>query len=495
MITAMARLPYTLYRACDTRELDRITIEEFSIPGIELMNRAGAAVFDEICGRWPEARRIVVVCGGGNNGGDGYVVARLAREKGFQVELFALVEPHELKGDAAKAWRAFESAGMSVSEFSSARLQQADVIVDAIFGTGLDREVEGRWAEAIAAINGSGVPVVAVDIPSGIHADSGCVLGVAVQAEATVSFIGLNRGLFTAQAVDYCGVIQFDDLGVRPEVYQQVPPSAERIDWPSIGQELRPRAASSHKGDFGHTLLIGGNLGMAGAIRLAGEATARTGSGLTSVATLLDHVVAMAAARPEVMWHGVQDKSELEPLLAKATVLAIGPGLGQDYWANEMLATVLASELPAVVDADALNLLPGLAPERDNWIITPHPGEAARLLECSTADVLQDRFAAALQLAQRYNAITVLKGAGSLVATPDGQLSLCTDGNPGMASGGMGDVLTGIIAGLVAQRLTLRQAARLGVALHAYVADKLAINGSRGYLAGDVVNALRSALH
>lgn len=491
----MSQLPYTLYRASDTRALDRVAIDEFAIPGIELMNRAGAAVFAEVCQRWPDARRIVVVCGGGNNGGDGYVVARMAKERGYEVALCSLVDTNSLKGDAAKAFAAFNAAGLRVADLSAQLLRQADVIVDAIFGTGLDREVQGMWADAIDLINSQRKPVIAVDIPSGLHADTGCALGVAVKAEVTVSFIGLNQGLFTAQAVDHCGVIRFDELGLRPEVYDRVPAAAERIDWEGVSHELRSRPKSSHKGLFGHSLVVAGNQGMAGAARLAAEAAARVGSGLTSVATLPEHVVAMAAARPELMWHGVQDTSELIPLLEKASVVAIGPGLGQDYWAKQMLDEVLDSDRPLVVDADALNLIAEMDDlQRSDWVITPHPGEAARLLECTTADILQDRFQAARELAQRYNAITVLKGAGSLVATPDGEVSLCSDGNPGMASGGMGDVLTGVIAGLAAQQLSLHQATRLGVALHAHAADKLALNGTRGYLAGDVVATLRSLL-
>ncbi len=491
----MPQLPYTLYRACDTRALDRVAIEEFSIPGIELMNRAGGAVFDSICKHWPDARRIVVICGGGNNGGDGYVVARLAQEKGFNVTLCSQVDTAELKGDAKKAWGAFQTAGLSLTKFSPDLLQNADVIVDAILGTGLDRDVQGYWAELINLINLSDVPVVAVDIPSGLNADTGCVMGVAIKAELTISFIGLNQGLFTADAVDYCGEVLFDNLGLKEELYQKVPAVVERIDWLRLNNELTPRLNSAHKGCYGHSLLVAGNQGMAGAACLAGEAAARVGSGLTSVATRSEHIVAMAAARPEVMWQGVENAADLAPLLNKASVVAIGPGLGQDEWARQMLNSVLKSRLPVVVDADGLNLVAEMEIKHSNWVMTPHPGEAARLLGCSTMDIHQNRFQAVTELAQSFNAIVVLKGAGSLVATPEGLVSLCSDGNPGMASGGMGDVLTGIIVGLIAQQLSLYQATCSGVALHAYAADSLATEGARGYLAGGVVAALRYALN
>ncbi len=487
----MSQLPYTLYRAADVRELDRIAIHEFGIPAIELMNRAGAAVFDELCSCWPEARHLIIVCGGGNNAGDGYVVARLAKEKGLTVSVLALVDPAELKGDAKTACSAAQAAGVLAADFDVDVLAKADVVVDAIFGTGLDRLVEGRWAEAICAINAVNVPVLSVDIPSGLHADSGCMLGHAIRAAATVSFIGLKQGLFSADGVDHCGPVRFDDLGVDAAVYQQVDVACERIDWLTLRSQLPARRKSAHKGLYGHTLIIGGNHGMAGAVRLAAEAAARVGSGLTSVATRPDHVVAMAAARPEVMWQPVADAAGMRKAMQHATVIAIGPGLGQDAWACELFEVALQSHLPLVVDADALNLLAQEPSQRGHWIITPHPGEAGRLLGCSSADINQQRFESAGALAEKFHAVTVLKGAGSLVCDEHGALSLCSDGNPGMATGGMGDVLTGIIAGLVAQGLDLDAAARMGVALHAAAADKVAETGARGMLAGDVLKVLR----
>ena len=491
----MSQLPYTLYRAADVRELDRIAIQEFGTPGIELMNRAGAAVFDELCSRWPEARHVVVVCGAGNNAGDGYVVARLANEKGMNVSILALIDPAELKGDAKTAWGAVQAAGLSVNEFDTDLLNKADVVVDAIFGTGLDRPVEGGWAEAISAINASQIPVLAIDIPSGLHADSGCVLGHAVRAAATVSFIGLKQGLFTADSVDCCGAVRFDGLGVDAAVYQQVDISCERIDWLKLRSQLPARPNSAQKGLYGHTLIVGGNHGMAGAVRMAAEAAARVGSGLISVATRPEHVAAMSAARPEVMWHAVANAADLKRVMQRATVIAIGPGLGQDAWARELFDMALQSNLPLIVDADALNLLSQESFQRSNWILTPHPGEAGRLLGCNSADINRQRFEAVKSLAEKYHAVAVLKGAGTLVCDELCAMALCSDGNPGMATGGMGDVLTGIIAGLVAQGIDLATAARMGVALHAAAADKVAVTGARGMLAGDVINALRAMVN
>lgn len=491
----MSRLPNTLYRAADVRELDRIAIQEFGIPGIELMNRAGTALFDELCSRWPAAGRVAVVCGAGNNAGDGYVVARLAKEKGFEVTLLALLDPAELRGDAKTAWGAAQAAGVTVNEFEAEALADAEVIIDAIFGTGLDRPVAGHWAEAVAAINAAGLPVLAVDIPSGLHADSGRVMGVAVRAAATLSFIGLKQGLFTAAGPDHCGLLGYDDLGVPAAALARRSPAAQRVDWLNQRALLPPRPRSAHKGLFGHVLVVGGNHGMAGATRMAAEAAARVGSGLTTVATRPEHVAAMAAFRPEVMWHGVSGAAELRRALQRATVVAVGPGLGRDEWARTMLETVLAAGLPLVVDADALNLLAQDPCRNDQWILTPHPGEAARLLQTDSGAINEDRFAAVAQLGQRYGGTVVLKGAGTLIGDERGALALCSGGNPGMASGGMGDVLTGVIAGLAAQGLALTQAATAGVALHAAAADKLALSGERGMLAGDLMSVLRGLVN
>lgn len=491
----MSQLPYTLYRAADVRELDRIAIQEFGLPGIKLMNRAGSAVFDELCSRWPEAGHIAVVCGAGNNAGDGYVLARLAKEKSFQVTLFALSDPDELKGDAKTAWGAAQAAGLVVSEFDATVLAKADVIIDAVFGTGLDRMVEGHWADVINQVNASHVPVLAVDIPSGLHADTGHVLGTAVRAEATLSFIGLKQGMFTGSGRDFSGAITYDDLGVPNAVFENVAAAAERIDWLSMKSCLPKRQKTAHKGRYGHVLVVGGNYGMAGAVRMAAEAAARVGSGLTTVATRPEHVAAMAAARPEVMWRGVSTAADLREALQRATVVAIGPGLGQDAWSIALFETVLESNLPLVVDADALNLLAAEQHQYSNWILTPHPGEAARLLNSDAKTVNQDRFTALSQLRERYTGNIVLKGAGTLISGKNSAVALCSDGNPGMASGGMGDVLTGVIAGLLAQGLSLSDAAKMGVCLHAAAADKAALSGERGMLAGDVVNALRGLVN
>ncbi len=497
----MSQLPYSLYRASDVRKLDRVAIEEFAMPGIQLMTRAGRAALKVLSARWPRAQHVAVVCGAGNNAGDGYVVARLAREKNLRVSVLALTNPDTLKGDAQTAWKACRAAGVSVVPFDEAGvsiLSDADVIVDAIFGTGLDRDVTGAWAEAILAINHHHAPVLALDIPSGLHADDGCVLGVAVLARATVTFIGLKRGLLTGCGPDYCGDIVFDDLGVPADVYEKVITDAVRIDWALLGRLLVPRRKTSHKGDSGHVMLVGGNSGMAGAVRLAAEAAARSGSGLVSVATRLGHIAAMAAARPEIMWQGVETQNHFRRMATRATVIAIGPGLGTDLWAQKMLTTVLEhcdSGVPLVLDADALNLLAQEPFKHEGWVLTPHPGEAARLLDCSVAQINSQRFAAVKELQCQYGGVAILKGAGSLVCDGQGVISLCSDGNPGMAAGGMGDVLTGVIAALLAQGLSLGDAAKAGVTLHAAAGDRAAVSGEKGMLASDLLAWLRCLIN
>lgn len=488
----MNRLPYDLYRAEQVRELDRLAIEYYGISATALMASAGQVIFDEIRRRWPRKRRLAVLCGGGNNGGDGYVAARLATQAGLEVELYYLVKPERLKGAARHAWEQAEAVGVSMIEYDGQRIDGHELILDALLGTGLAGRVEGRWADAIDAINEAACPVIAADIPSGLSADTGCVLGCAVQAEVTVSFIGLKQGLFTADGPDHCGRVVFSDLHVPHEVYGHLTPTARRIDYASLSSLLTPRRQASHKGDFGHVLVVGGESGMMGAVQMAGEAAARIGAGLVSVATRANHASIISGSRPELMCHGVETAEMLAPLLHRASVVAVGPGLGTGKWGRAMLAALLDSALPLVLDADALNLLAVEPLYHEKWVLTPHPGEAARLLGCTVAEIQQERFSAVASLEASYGGVCVLKGCGTLVLGGDGGIALCSDGNPGMASGGMGDTLTGVIAGLIAQGLDLRQAARLGVSIHAAAADRAAAHGGeRGLLASDLLPQLR----
>ncbi|MCW8917740.1 MAG: NAD(P)H-hydrate dehydratase [Gammaproteobacteria bacterium] len=488
----MTKLPYALYRAAQLRELDRLAIDYYGISGNTLMGAAGQALFDEIRRSFPRARSLAFLCGGGNNGGDGYVTARLARQAGFTVELHHLVDPGELQGEARHACDEAIAAGVSMINYDGQALDGFDLIVDALLGTGLNAPVEGVWREAIEAINAAATPVIAADIPSGLHADNGRVMGAAVRADVTVCFVGLKRGMFTAAGPDHCGKLRLATLGLPHEVYKHLPACAERLDYEAVRPLLVRRARNSHKGDFGHLLVIGGDHGMSGAVRLAAEAAARCGAGLVSVATRAVHVAAITAVRPELMCHGVEQASELAPLLRRATVVVIGPGLGQQGWGRALLSRVLDCALPLVVDADALNLLAVQPYFHDKWVLTPHPGEAARLLGCTADEVQQERFSSAASIAASYGGVVVLKGAGSVVEALGGAPAVCDAGNPGMASGGMGDLLGGVIGALIAQGLGLEQAARAGVTLHAEAADRAAAEGERGLLASDLLSPLRS---
>ncbi|MFC4527655.1 NAD(P)H-hydrate dehydratase [Dyella halodurans] len=483
---------HELYTVDQVRALDRRAIDALGIPGYELMQRAAAAALVCLRQHWPRARRIAVYCGPGNNGGDGFLLAALAHEAGLHADVIALGESQG--DDAVRARREFELGGGTVHPWQgSGELPLADVQVDGLFGTGLRRALAPDVAQLVRQMQARGAPILALDVPSGVNADTGEVPGESVQADVTVTFIAAKRGLYTAQAPGYAGQLQLEPLGLPESLWHGCRADAELLRV----QTLAPRPRQVHKGNNGHVLAIGGDHGTAGAIRLCGEAALRGGAGLVSVATRSEHLVALNSARPELMAHEVNGPQALAPLLERATVLALGPGLGQGAWGHALWLTALESGLPLVLDADGLNLL-AREPRQltGRAVLTPHPGEAARLLGCDTAKIGADRFAAARELARRYGAIVVLKGAGSLVAEPEGRVAVCPWGNPGMASGGMGDLLTGIIAALLAQGCEAWQAACLGVGLHARAGDLAARKGGeRGLLASDLLEPLRLLLN
>ncbi len=481
-----------LYRADQVRELDRRTIAA-GIEGFALMQRAAAAAWQSLKARWPGVRSLSVLCGGGNNGGDGHVLTALATAEGLAVQRILLKPLDELTGDARRAADMATAAGVQAEPWRPDLALEGEIVVDALLGTGLGGEVRGEVREAIEAINASGLPVLAIDIPSGLHADTGAVLGTAVRASRTVTFIGDKLGLHTGAAPARVGEVDFRALGVEADAEADLVPAARLLDAGLIAAWLPPRARSAHKGDFGHALVLGGAPGFGGAALLAAEACARLGAGKVSLATAPAHVAASLVRRPEVMVHGIRGAGDLAGLAERADVLVVGPGLGQGSWGQGVLQAALAAGRPLVVDADALNLLATrvTGQYREEWVLTPHPGEAARLLGLSAAEIEADRPAAALALQRRYGGVVVLKGAGSLVAGPEG-LAVCPYGNPGMASGGMGDALSGILGALLAQGLPLEPAARLGVLVHALAADMAARQGGeRGLLAGDLASCAR----
>jgi NAD(P)H-hydrate epimerase len=486
------------------RELDRIAIEGHGIAGYELMCRAGAAAVAAALEHFPAARRWRIFCGSGNNAGDGYVIGRLALNEGIAVELIAVAAPEALGGDAARAYADFVAADGAVKSWSDYPLTDSpapDLIIDALLGTGLLRDLEGDYRAAVNAINAAAAPVLAVDTPTGLDAATGQVLGAAVCADLTVTFVGLKAGFYLGEGPRHVGCLQFAALDIPEQLATDLPVALNIFSATEAAGALPKRARDAHKVDHGHVLVIGGNQGMAGAARLAGEAALRSGAGLVSVATHPDNVNALVAGRPELMVHPVQHAVELDPLLKRAHVIALGPGLGRDSWARELWIRALEAGLPLVVDADALNWLAERPCRRDNWILTPHPGEAARLLDTTASQVQEDRVAALNELHTKYGGAVILKGAGTLVSGPEIPW-LIAAGNPGMATAGMGDVLTGICAALLAQNrmcvdarqpaLALSRLAATAAWVHASAADSVAsARGERGMLASDIFPALR----
>ena len=435
----------------------------------------------------------MVLAGGGNNAGDGYVLAQCAREAGCHASVLNVAEVSRLKSAAAAARRTYLDKGGTEQPFTGQLPADADILVDALLGTGLDRPLAGPMLDAVECLNHSTLPVLSLDIPSGLHADTGAIMGAAVIADVTVTFIALKTGLLTGAGPNSCGDLLFAALEVPEEWQVQVPARARRLS--ADEARLPKRARDAHKGAFGHVLVIGGDHGMGGAVRLAAEAALRSGAGLVSIATRAGHLPALTAGLPEAMAHGVETGHQLERLMQRASVIAIGPGLGQDNWGQALLEKALTTSLPLVVDADALNLLATSPVRRDNWVLTPHPGEAARMLQQNAAWVQADRFRALEQLVERYGGSVVLKGAGSLVGTAGELPAVCAHGNPGMAAPGMGDVLTGVIAALMAQGLTPFRAACAGVYLHATAGDRAALRGERGMLARDLIDELRGLVN
>ena len=520
-----------LYTAAQVRELDRIVIEKFGISGYELMQRAGSFTYNILNKFFPGARDICIFCGRGNNAGDGYVLAKLAIESKSHDKVIVIncFNPEKLEGDAKTAYQELvtmkcKKNNLEIYDHSvlKNKFGYFDVYVDAIFGTGLTRDIndenlvhtikfinrEKKWPE----YKGEGIRrrgVLSIDIPSGLNADTGSVMGVAVHAHITATFMGRKRGMFTHDGCEYSGQIEFDSLDIPDESYDELEESHCFLTEPydlspkTVGCEyLATRKRNAHKGYFGHVLVIGGDEGYLGAPQMAAEAAMRVGSGLVSVATRKSHAAQLSIAVPEIMSHGVETLDELMPLIKRANVIAIGPGLGQSEWAKLLFARVLESDLPIIIDADALNLLAEEEQSSSNWVITPHPGEAARLLKTDVATIQSDRFQSVKMLHEKYQGDVVLKGAGTIVlgvfyssiardSTTD-EMLVCSAGNPGMSTGGMGDVLTGVIAGLIAQGFHTTAATGDGVLMHACAADMAAFNkGERGMMATDLMPYLR----
>ncbi|WP_249678126.1 NAD(P)H-hydrate dehydratase [Pseudomonas abieticivorans] len=484
-------MPDILYSAAQVRALDSALIAA-GTDGFELMQRAAHATWRALRRQWPEARQVCVVTGRGNNAGDGYLIASLAKRSGWEVSVLAVGDPAQLVGDAALAYGEAKAADVAVQPWGVG-VPLAGIVVDALLGTGLAGEVRAPYLEVIEAINASGQPVVAVDIPSGLSADTGQVLGVAIRASLTVTYIGVKIGLLTGQAPDYVGTLLFDDLQADASIVAQAQGVATRLN-PRNLPVLAPRPPAAHKGLFGRVLVVGGDHGTGGAALLSAQSALRCGAGMVSLATRSEHVGAALARLPEVMTAGIHSANQLMGMAQAASVLVVGPGLGQGSWARSLLSVAANSAKAQVWDADALNLLASQGFTLPaGAIITPHPGEAARLLGVTTAQVQADRLAAVKQLAKKYSAVCVLKGAGSLVADADGQVALCDHGHPAMATAGLGDVLAGLLGALLAQGLAPFQAACLGVWLHARAGEIQGRQG-RGMAATDLIPTIRQLI-
>lgn len=507
------------------REGDRRAMEEFDIPGLVLMENAGRAVVEVMVRRWPAlvGSRIAIFAGPGNNGGDAMVIARLLQQRGARPQVLLLAEPASLRGDAAANLVALQQLPVPLEIVVDARrlaalapaVLAADLVVDGIFGTGLSREVGGLAAQAIALINRCSAPVVAVDAPSGLNSDSGEILGTAVRADLTVTFALAKPGLFTWPGRDWAGEVEVVDIGIPSGVWQSMGLGMdlglgpELLDKSELGRWVPRRRPGSHKGSHGHLLLLAGSAGKTGAALLAARGALRSGVGLVTACVPKDLYPIFAGAAWELMSvllprsttaATVADLPTVTAALAGKNALVLGPGLGTEP-ATAALVNALyrEQELPLVVDADALNILAAgpksALPPPGVRILTPHPGEMARLLQTTNAAIQAGRRQAAARLAVDRQVLVVLKGAQTVIAAPDGRLAVNPTGNPGLATGGMGDVLAGLIGGLLCQGLTPWQAACLGGYLHGLAGDILAADTGLefGFLASEVADTLPAA--
>jgi hydroxyethylthiazole kinase-like uncharacterized protein yjeF len=495
--------------AAEMREIDRITTEKYGVSSLTLMEKAGSAVADFVLGEYPQAERIVAVCGKGNNGGDGFVAARKLYEAGKKVQVLLLADPTEVKGDAATMLTRLPMSPvlMRSEDQLEPRLFQADLLLDAILGTGFKPPVRGVYQLAIQRLRTADTPVVAVDIPSGVDSDANELSVEAAPADAVVTFTAPKPAHGFAPLTR--GPIWVARIG-SPEEAVQSSLGLEVVTARDISIVSTPRPADAHKGSFGHALIFGGSLGKSGAAAMAGMATLVVGAGLSTVATPRSALAGVAAFAPELMTEPLDETEAgtasgaaltgLLALLKDKTVVAVGPGLSRHsatVWAVREF--VRKCELPVVLDADGLNAFEGATQDLDGsrrpLVLTPHPGEMARLTGLKTAEIQQRRVEIAREFARRHNAIVVLKGHRTVIADPSGKTWINVTGNPGMAKGGTGDVLTGMISGLIAQQPSrITEAVLAAVYLHGLAGD-IAVEqtGERSLLATNLLAAIPAA--
>lgn len=456
-----------------------------------LMQWAGEAAWQSFKQFWPEAKTITVLCGGGNNAGDGYVLARCAQAEGKKVNIFYLKNPNDLPEPAKQMAKQAIMQGVIGEPWTDGVKFSADVLVDALLGIGFGGDLSEPYQQIILQANQSHLPIFAIDVPSGLNAANGEVKTVAITANQTITMLGLKPGLLTNDAFDYVGNLL---VAVWPK-QDEVQACGEIMTANIVADCLLPRKQNCNKGDFGHVLAIGGAPGFSGAIQLAAESALRVGAGLVSVATHPAHAAFINVGCPELMCHAINSAEELAPLFERASVILLGSGLGQNDWGKALWQVAVQVKKPMVLDADGLNLLAQNPLQREDWILTPHPGEAARLLHTETTAIQADRWRAVEEIQKQYQAITVLKGAGTLIAN-ENNIFVNAASNPGMATAGMGDVLVGMIAGFLAQGLSFIDAAKVGVLIHSLAAEKIAQEqGPRGMLASDLWQALPEYLN
>ena len=496
-------LAYKVFKAEQVRRHEPAAAKVQNISLFELMERAGSSAFSYLLSRYPHVKKLIVLVGWGNNAGDGYIVARLAQQHGLAVTLVCADVKRVLSGDALQAQQLWLAGGNQLLSFDAADFTEAELIVDALLGTGLNGHMRPLMLSIVEQVNQAAVQVMSLDLPSGLDADTGAPLPLAIKADCTVCFVALKPGLVTGIGKTYCGDLVLDDLGIAEEFAQLADPHAELISWASL-TPLPARAKHANKGHFGRLLCIGGNRGMGGAIRLSAEAALRSGVGLVKVFCHEQSQWQVSTGRPEIMLNIDSGTSALKTALEWCTCIILGPGLGTDAWAKSQFEQVMAylknSHKTIIIDADGLNLLAQMESHENlptYSILTPHPGEAARLLGSTVKELEQDRYTACRSIAQQYGGVTILKGAGTLISdVANQQLHICADGNPGMATAGMGDVLSGVVAALAAQGLDTFQAASCGVCLHAAAGDRVAsLYGQRGMIASDLFEPLRALLN
>lgn len=480
-----------LFQVIDIKQIAQRAIKEQSLTTTILMGRAAQAAFDSIAHYYPKSENFAVFCGAGSNGADGLYFAAIAALAGKSVRCFCTANIENLNEKQQKADAMAKEAGVSFISASQVITEDTDIIIDALMGLGCQGELSEDMQAIVELINNADLPVVSLDIPTGLNANTGAAAESSVIADLTISFIAPKIGCYMFRGPRLCGKLITHHLGIELHIIEEQDPVATLLSEKFIRQCLPKRKKEAHKGDYGHVLVIGGDYGMGGAVRMAAEAAMRTGAGSVTVATRPEHLNVVSGARPEIMCYEVRSGEDLEPLIAKSKVIVLGPGLGRTDWAKSLFDTVVQSDVPKILDADALRLLSDNPLKRDDWILTPHPGEAADLIRHSCPDIQGHRLESVREIQMLYGGVAILKGHGTLVNDGKG-VRLCHAGNPGMATAGMGDILSGVLGGLVAQGLTLPQSAGVGVLVHARSAD-MAVQemGERGLLATDLLPYLR----